>query len=199
MNKLKIRLIALSTLLLAILIFAMFLYLRNVTIFSSRLESSKKIDITAEQIRSIKDIGQWEFLAISEEELVDTVRKGILSDDHLVRIYHGTLRLGIDLKKLDESQLSLRGDTLHIVLPPVTLLDENFIDEADTRSFHQTGNWQPADREAMYLKAKQLMKSHALTSQNIQTAKEYGESQVRNLLTNMGFKHSVITFSSSAD
>ena len=52
-----------------------------------------QIDVTPTQIESIKEIGEWEFLSISNEELVDTIRKGILSDDHLVRIYYGTLRL----------------------------------------------------------------------------------------------------------
>ena len=41
------------------------------------------INITPQQITSIKAIGEWEFLSIANEELVDTVRKGLFSDDHL--------------------------------------------------------------------------------------------------------------------
>ena len=48
--------------------------------------SDNKIDITPEVIQSIKSIGEWEFLSIADEEMVDTTRKGIFSDDHLVRI-----------------------------------------------------------------------------------------------------------------
>ena len=52
-------------------------------------------------IKSMRHIGQWEFMTITDEEVVERSRKNlILSDDKLVRIYYGTLRLGIDLEKL---------------------------------------------------------------------------------------------------
>ena len=50
------------------------------------MEADQTIDITPEQIESIRAIGQWEFLSISNEELVDTTRKGLFRDDHLARI-----------------------------------------------------------------------------------------------------------------
>ena len=44
----------------------------------SRIEvaEDRRIDITPQQIQSIKAIGQWEFLSIANEEMVDTVKKG---------------------------------------------------------------------------------------------------------------------------
>ena len=36
--------------------------------------SDNKIDITPEVIQSIKSIGEWEFLSIADEEMVDTTR-----------------------------------------------------------------------------------------------------------------------------
>ena len=63
--------------------------------------SNEKIDITPEQIRSIEEIGQWEFLAINDEELVDTVERGFIRDKELVRIYYGTMRLGINIQSAD--------------------------------------------------------------------------------------------------
>ena len=38
----------------------------------------QRIDVTPQQVQSIQSIGQWEFLAINDEELVDTVRKSML-------------------------------------------------------------------------------------------------------------------------
>ena len=43
------------------------------------LEADQHIDVTPQQIESIRAIGQWEFLAISNEELVDTTRKGLFT------------------------------------------------------------------------------------------------------------------------
>ena len=106
------------------------------------LSSSRAIDITPAQIRSIERIGQWEFLAIDDEEMVDTVRSRTFQrDDQLVRIYKGTLRLGVDLSRCREGWVEAHGDTVTLTLPPIGLLSEHFIDEARTRSFYESGTW----------------------------------------------------------
>ena len=194
MNKHTIRLFAFCAILLLVALTGLWLFMRSHTVFSARMESSNKIGLTPEQIQSIKDIGQWEFLSISEEELVDTTRKGLFSDDHLVRIYQGTLRIGVDLQQLDEQSISFIGDTLCIELPPIHLLDEDFVDEANSRSFHESGRWSSNAREALYQKAKLQMKAHALTPENYQQAQAYGETEVERLLRNMGFEHTMISF-----
>jgi hypothetical protein len=51
-----------------------------------KLGVDDNINVTPEQIQSIRNIGEWEFLSISDEELVDTVRKGLFRNDELVRI-----------------------------------------------------------------------------------------------------------------
>lgn len=40
------------------------------------ITKNEKIDITPSQIRSIEQIGEWSFLEINDEEMVDTVRHG---------------------------------------------------------------------------------------------------------------------------
>ena len=65
-----------------ILIAAIWL-VRSIQSSEVSLESDDRIQVTPELIESIKAIGQWEFLAVSDEQLVDTIRKGIFSDDHL--------------------------------------------------------------------------------------------------------------------
>ena len=42
---------------------------------SLEVVSDNKIDITPEVVQSIKSIGEWEFLSIADEEMVDTMRK----------------------------------------------------------------------------------------------------------------------------
>lgn len=158
------------------------------------LEVGRDINVTPEQIQSIRDIGEWEFLSISNEELVDTVRKGLLSDDELVRIYYGTLRLGINLHQAGPRWLQAQGDSVVVTLPPIGLLDRDFIDEARTRSFYETGKWTPADREKLYQKAYRQMKSHSLTKENLETARQNAEEQFRQMMKTMGFRHVEIKF-----
>lgn len=165
-------------------------YVKKVTSSSSAvsIEKNDTIDITPMQIRSIESIGEWEFLTINDEELVDTVRKGFFGDDELVRIYYGTLRLGINMKEAHEGWLAMDGDTLRAVLPPVRLLDDSFIDETRTRSFIESGKWSHQDREQMYRRADAMMRRRCLTTDNYKNARLNAEQQFKSMLQSMGYK-----------
>ena len=153
-----------------------------------------RIGDTPTQIESMRAIGEWEFLSVSNEELVDTVRKGLLSDDHLVRIYYGTLRLGINMHQARPHWLTVSGDTATAVLPKVGLLDKNFIDEARTKSFYESGSWQESDREALYKKAYRMMLQRCMTPSNVKAAEENAEAQFRKMLLALGYKTVIIKF-----
>ena len=126
--------------------------------------------------------------------MVDTTRKGFFSDDHLTRIYYGTLRLGVDMQQVDSGWIQTRGDSIEVTLPAIRLLDKNFIDEARTKSFYENGRWKPADREALYQRARQRMLKRGLTPQYIETAKNNGEAQFRQMMLSMGYEHVSIRF-----
>ena len=185
-NKIILTLYAVGIILTVVVLAWIF---NSVKTSSLEIEADQQIDITPEQIQSIKEIGEWEFLSISDEEMVDTTRHGLFSDDHLVRIYYGTLRLGINLKQVRTGWIVPSGDSLSITLPKVGLLDRDFIDEARTKSFYENGNWAPKDREALLQRAYQRMLRRCLTPQNIENAKQNGNAQVRQVLQGMGFKH----------
>ena len=135
----------------------------------------------------MKQIGEWEFLSVADEELIDTLRAGFFKDDELIRIYYGTLRLGIDMREVDDDWLEHDGDTLVVKLPPVKLLDEQFIDEARTQSFFESGKWTDADRHAMYERARERMKVRALNSSNLKSAEENATRQFYQLMRSMGY------------
>ena len=158
------------------------------------LGTNDNIEPTPTQIQSIRDIGEWEFLSVSAEEMVDTVRKGFFSDDELVRIYYGTLRLGINMQNLSEDALRVQGDTLQVTLPKVGLLDKDFIDEAKTKPFYESGKWSPQAHQALYQKAQRQMLTHCLTPDNIKTAETNAESQLRNLFIQLGYKNVTLRF-----
>ena len=158
------------------------------------LEVNSEINVTPEQIQRIKSIGEWEFLSISDEELVDTVRKGLFKDDQLVRIYYGTLRLGVNLQHVKDGWIKTQGDTVSVTLPKVGLLDEQFIDEARTKAFYESGKWTPKDREALYHKAHRQMKAHCLTPQNLTSAENNADTQFRRMMKAMGYNNISIRF-----
>ena len=174
---------------------AIFFWLRSVTKDNYiELGLSEAIEPTPTQIQSIKDIGEWEFLSVSAEEMVDTLRKGFFSNDELVRIYYGTLRLGVNMHQVEPEWIVTKGDTIEVTMPKIGLLDKDFIDEAKTKPFYESGKWSNHDREALYKKAYRQMIQHCLTKENLEAAKTNGETQVRNMMQQLGYKKITILF-----
>ena len=159
------------------------------------LTNKSRVELSPTQVESLRAIGQWEFLTITDEEIADTTRHGFFSDDELVRIYSGTLRLGIDMADTRDGWIRANEDTIRVVLPPVKLLDQQFIDEAATRSFYETGTWSQEARQALADKARRKMISRCLTPQNIASAEQNATAQFHQLLRSMGFQNITIRFS----
>lgn len=161
----------------------------TVTDANANVEIDQRIGVTPTQIKTMKDIGQWEFLAIADEEMIDTIRNGFFTDDQLIRIYYGTLRLGIDMNDVQENWIEKEKDSIMVTLPPIKLLDEKFIDEARTQSFYESGKWTDADREAMYQRAYRKMKDRCLTKENIASAEDNATRQFYQMMRSMGHEN----------
>ena len=189
----NIRSITVAAAVIAVILLVVWIYR---SLDGARLEMGVDdgIGITPTQIESIKAVGEWEFLSISTEELVDTTRKRLFSDDQLVRIYYGTLRLGVNMKQVEPGWITQRNDTLFLILPKVGLLDHDFIDEARTKSFFESGTWKAEDREALYKLAYRKMLAHCLTPTNLNTAEENARESFRKLLRSMGYQKVDIKF-----
>ena len=189
----NIRSITVAVAIIAIILLAVWLY-RSLGDAHLEMGADDSIELTPTQIESIKAVGEWEFLSISTEELVDTTRKRLFKDDQLVRIYYGTLRLGVNMQQVKPGWIQQRNDTLFLTLPKVGLLDRNFIDEARTKSFFESGTWKAEDREALYKQAYRKMTAHCLTPTNLQTAEENARESFRKMLRSMGYKNVDIKF-----
>lgn len=157
-----------------------------------------KIDATPTQVLKMKEIGEWEFLSIEDEEMIDTTRRRLFRNDELIRIYTGTLRLGIDLSEAKDDWVRLDGDTLRVTLPKVKLLDEDFIDEAKTQAFFESGTWSDQARDDMYHRAKAKMKARCLTKENIASAEDNALKQFFQMFKAMGYEHVEVRFDAPA-
>lgn len=149
------------------------------------IRANDNINLTPTLVDKMQSIGQWEFLAISDEELIDTIHRGFFSKDELVRIYYGTLRLGIDFKNCSKEWIrkDKDTDTVRITLPDITLLDHNFIDEARTKSFFESGKWSEKDKLALYERARQRMIARCLSPENIKVAEDNASVQIQQMLS----------------
>ncbi len=189
----RLRLYAIAAAALLALVSAAYL-VRSCKDDSLTVHVDDKIDITPTQVMEMKEIGEWEFLAIEDEEMVDTVRKRLFKSDELIRIYKGTLRLGIDLAEAKDDWVKLSGDTLHVTLPRVKLLDEDFIDEAKTQAFFESGTWSDKARDDLYHRAKAKMKARCLTKENMASAEDNAMKQFFQMFKAMGFENIEVRF-----
>ena len=183
----KLRLLTVIAVAVCIIVVVVALMRCNSTT-SLHMSHEGQVEITPTQIDSIRSIGQWEFLSIADEEIVDTVRHGFFGDDQLSRIYYGTLRLGLDLRTMPDDWITMDHDTVVVTIPSARLLDDNFLDEARTRSFIEEGKWSEADRAALSRKAIYLMRRRCLTPANIRRANDNAKVQIEQLIRSMGFK-----------
>lgn len=186
-NKIILILLIVVLVLVGVLLFS----LRKQPLVSVNTEGH--MESTPVEVEQIRAIGEWEFLTVSDEEIVDTVRHGFFGDDELSRIYYGTLRFGIDMSKTDEQSISVKGDSLSMRLPAVGLLDDHFIDEARTRSFIEEGKWSEADKAALTRKAARQMRRRCLTPANLKAAKENAQRQTEAFFKAWGYKHVKVT------
>ncbi len=163
------------------------------------LGQKEEVTLTPAQIQSIVDIGQWEFLTINVEEVADTTRHGFFSDDELVRIYKGTLRLGIDMKNAAEEWVSMDGDTVVMSLPAIQLLDEHILDEAASKAFYEKGTWNQQARAELAEKARQAMIRRGLTRENMAAAEEQAKDHFRRMALAMGIDYVRVEFPETAE
>ena len=122
------------------------------------------------------------------------MRRGFFSDSELARIYYGTLRIGIDLHKAGPKWLRTEDSTVVATLPPIELLDRNFIDEARTRAFIESGEWDASAYDALYRQAYRKMIARCMTEENLRTAENNAREQFTNMLRSMGFKYVTVEF-----
>ena len=161
------------------------------------VSSNKQIDVSPEEIRKIKDIGQWEFLAIRTEELAELDEKALLGDKQLAQIYTGTVRLGIDMKKAPDDWFTAKGDTAVLYLPTVGLLDKNFIDEEQTKAFYEKGTWRAEDKNKLYALAYRKMMARCLTVDNLRATRQQATVQFSQIFFAFGYKYVIINYGST--
>lgn len=157
-------------------------------LLSGRVKSDTTLIFTPTEVRSIRETGEWEFLSIPTEELVEMRRKGLLSDGILTCIYRGRLRLGTDLRQAPSDAFIAKGDTALVRLPEIHLLSTEFIDETKTTVFHEQEKWSPTEKKALYEKARKQMMERALTEEHLEAARHNAQQQLHALFLPLGFK-----------
>ena len=155
-----------------------------------------------EQVRRIGELssaGYYEELVFTDrdESYLGELKRAsglgrLTGSGDFVIICKGRVRAGFDLTKLKGSDVSFSGDTLHLILPPVEILDV-VLNPADYELF--SGHRTHEETTAILLQAKQRLQANAVRDGILDQAELSAEGHLRRLLTAMGYREVLITFS----
>ncbi|MEA3374909.1 MAG: DUF4230 domain-containing protein [Chloroflexota bacterium] len=152
-------------------------------------------------VREVRGLSRLETAAYTVEKIITAEsRQGpfaFLIGDRLIFVAHGQVIAGVDLGKLEESDVTIReGGAVAIALPEaevfVTALDndQSYIFDRDTGVIGMNVELETAARQA----AEEEILNAALEDGILDMAQRNAESYIRHLILTLGFKEVRISY-----
>lgn len=196
----------------AVFVLIIFL-LQKMNLFPSfkNIFSSKPINIeeTPIVIQQINTLAQLITVTYTDEIVMDTSRIGngmpsllpmaigaVLtpSIDNLVIIGRGKVIVGNDLKNLNEKNISVTGDSIHLTLPGAKIL-QTIMNPSDFETFDENGDWSEPAITALKIKIRNEINRRAVQQGVLAKADERCKNIMETFLRNTGFKKVDVSFS----
>ena len=164
-------------------------------------QSGIRIDLSQPAVvQRIQRLQRLETVVYSVEKIVTGTQDNaylpkFLGGDRILLIVHGEVTAGIDLAKLDESQIKITGRAIELEMPPAEIFSTR-IDNERTRVYsRETGLFTMPDpnleSEARREAERQIGES-AIASGILKTATENGRATLSGLLQAFGFESVVV-------
>lgn len=188
--------IILAVLLLAVLVL-LFLLLRG----RSRGHRLLTIDETPVIVTSIRNLGELTTACFYDEVVISDTKSNALSstqlgslaremgrdlDDHLVIIARGTVRAGMDLRRITAQDIRIQGDTVTLRLPYPQYLDI-IINPTDFEVFAESGRWTQQQVSNIQERARKKLLREAEEAGLTRKAYDGAVEAVTDLLTACGY------------
>lgn len=111
--------------------------------------------------------------------------------DEICIISRGKAQAGIDLSKLSDDALLMRGDTVMVTLPAPELF-EVILNPSDYEIFVEDGKWSHEEVVAIESRAKETIRRDALKAGLLDKASESAGRQIDRLLRSFGYREVVV-------
>lgn len=159
-----------------------------------------KIDKTENVIVEIKKLGEFVTASYYEEMVLHYAKKSTKvldkSKDELVMLAKGKVRAGFDLKEVSEEDIIVRNDTVEMNVPPVKIIDV-IINPSDFEIYEEDGKWSQSLITSIQSEARKKLKTHALTNNILDKAKQMGRNRLEEILKGLGFEEIIISIKES--
>ena len=158
-------------------------------------------------IREINTLSQLITVTFTDEVVMDTAKIGngmpsllptnigtmlVPGLDRLVIIGRGKVLVGTNLKNIQEKDIHVTGDSIHVLLPHAKIL-ETIMNPSDFETFDEKGNWNEDAVTALKIKIRNEMNLHAIQQNVLQKADARCKNIIETFLRNAGFKKVTIT------
>ncbi|MEO6134981.1 MAG: DUF4230 domain-containing protein [Ginsengibacter sp.] len=114
--------------------------------------------------------------------------------DRLVIIGRGKAVAGTDLKKLNENDIHVTGDSIHLLLPTASIL-QVIINPSNFEIFSEEGDWSETAIIDLKRKISERVQQNALAQNILNRANDRSKSVMETFLKNTGFTKINIEFS----
>ncbi|MEP6582653.1 MAG: DUF4230 domain-containing protein [Ginsengibacter sp.] len=153
-------------------------------------------------IKEINTLAQLITITYADEVVMDEAKAGkgipsiisagasmimVPSSDRIVIIGRGKVFAGIDLKKLQEKDVNVNGDSIHVTLPAAQILN-TVINPSGFETFDEKGDWNEQSITALKLKIKNEMTKRALHQNILLQAEARSKNIIETFLKSTGFK-----------
>lgn len=172
--------------------------------YTGILNFETSIDKTAKLVYQVKSTAEFTSVCFYDEFVMNYVKENgltkskvnqflkekmntnIASKDRLVLICKGKVRAGFDLKKVDESDIQVQGDTLSIALPEPQYFDV-ILNPSDFEYFDRTGEWSTDQDAKIKQSAEKRLLKDAEEQHILQKAETIGLARLESMYKGLGF------------
>lgn len=160
-------------------------------------QSGLRIDLSQPAVvQRIQRLQRLETVVYSLEKIVTGTQDNaylpkFLGGDRILLIVHGEVTAGIDLAKLDESKIAIKGRNIEIEMPPAEVFSTR-IDNDRTKVYsRETGLFTTPDpnlESEVRREAERQVRQSALESGILKTAADNARGTLSGLLEGLGFE-----------
>ena len=159
-------------------------------------------------ITEINALAQLITITFTDEIVMDTAKIGngmssllptnigtmlVPGMDRLVIIGRGKVLVGTNLKDIQEKDIQVAGDSIHVLLPRAKIL-QTIMNPSDYETFDEKGIWNEDAVTALKIKMRNAMNRHAVEQNVLQKADTRCKNIIETFLRNAGFKKVEISF-----
>ena len=164
-------------------------------------QSGVRIDLSRPAVvQRIQRLQRLETVVYSMEKIVTGTQDNaylpkFLGGDRILLIVHGEVVAGIDLGKLDESQIEINGRNIEIGLPPTEVFSTRLDNERTKVYSRETGLFTTPDpnlESEVRREAERQIRQAAIDGGILKTAEENARANLSGLLSGLGFESVVV-------